>query len=98
MTMAAKSTIEWTDASWTPIKARDLATGKTGWHCEKVSPGCAHCYSETFNGRRLPNGGTGFFPNEVHSFWTAGNKSDVLSEARRTIHEREMAQDAGAFR
>lgn len=35
--MAASSTIEWTEASWNP------ATG-----CSKVSPGCAHCYAETF--------------------------------------------------
>jgi protein gp37 len=32
-----KSAIEWTEASWNP------ATG-----CDKVSPGCAHCYAETF--------------------------------------------------
>jgi protein gp37 len=32
-----RSAIEWTEASWNP------ATG-----CSKVSPGCAHCYAETF--------------------------------------------------
>jgi protein gp37 len=35
--MSDKSAIEWTEASWNP------ATG-----CSKVSPGCAHCYAETF--------------------------------------------------
>ena len=35
--MADKSAIEWTEATWNPV---------TG--CEKVSPGCAHCYAETF--------------------------------------------------
>jgi protein gp37 len=35
--MAAKSAIEWTNATWNPV---------TG--CDKVSPGCAHCYAETF--------------------------------------------------
>jgi protein gp37 len=35
--MADNSAIEWTDASWNPV---------TG--CSKVSPGCAHCYAETF--------------------------------------------------
>ncbi len=35
--MALKSAIEWTNATWNPV---------TG--CEKVSPGCAHCYAETF--------------------------------------------------
>jgi protein gp37 len=31
------SAIEWTEATWNPV---------TG--CHKVSPGCAHCYAETF--------------------------------------------------
>src|SRR5262245_60028926 len=31
------SNIEWTDATWNPVRG-----------CEKVSPGCAHCYAETF--------------------------------------------------
>lgn len=35
--MAAKSSIEWTNATWNPV---------TG--CTKVSPGCAHCYAEIF--------------------------------------------------
>ncbi len=35
--MSDNSTIEWTQATWNPV---------TG--CTKVSPGCAHCYAETF--------------------------------------------------
>lgn len=35
--MSEGSKIEWTDATWNPV---------TG--CSKVSPGCAHCYAETF--------------------------------------------------
>ena len=35
--MADRSSIEWTEATWNPV---------TG--CTKVSPGCAHCYAETF--------------------------------------------------
>jgi protein gp37 len=35
--MADGSAIEWTEATWNPV---------TG--CAKVSPGCAHCYAETF--------------------------------------------------
>ena len=31
------SKIEWTDATWNPIRG-----------CTKISPGCAHCYAETF--------------------------------------------------
>ena len=29
--------IEWTDATWNPVRG-----------CTKISPGCAHCYAETF--------------------------------------------------
>lgn len=35
--MSENSTIEWTDSTWNPV---------TG--CTKISPGCAHCYAETF--------------------------------------------------
>lgn len=35
--MSETSTIEWTQATWNPV---------TG--CTKVSPGCAHCYAETW--------------------------------------------------
>lgn len=38
--MSDRSAIEWTEATWNP------ATG-----CRKVSPGCAHCYAETFANR-----------------------------------------------
>jgi len=35
--MSAESSIEWTDATWNPVRG-----------CSKVSPGCKHCYAETF--------------------------------------------------
>ena len=47
--MAAKSNIEWTGASWTPIRARNLRTGKVGWHCEHATTGCEFCYAEDLN-------------------------------------------------
>lgn len=47
------SKIEWTDASWNPLRAR--AGGRPGWACQRVSPGCEHCYAETIN-RRLGTG------------------------------------------
>ena len=40
-----KSPIGWTDHTINPIRARDRRTGKVGHYCEKVSPGCANCYS-----------------------------------------------------
>lgn len=35
--MSETSTIEWTDATWNPVRG-----------CTKISPGCKHCYAETF--------------------------------------------------
>jgi len=35
--MSASSEIEWTDATWNPVRG-----------CTKISPGCAHCYAEVF--------------------------------------------------
>jgi protein gp37 len=35
--MSDNSRIEWTDATWNPVRG-----------CTKISPGCAHCYAETF--------------------------------------------------
>lgn len=48
--MADKTAIEWTDATWNPIRARSKATGKVGWWCAHASPGCINCYAETMNG------------------------------------------------
>jgi protein gp37 len=58
--MGEKSKIEWTDATWNPIRARQTVPGvafkpKIGWHCEHVSEGCRNCYAETMN-RRLGTG------------------------------------------
>ena len=35
--MSGHSTIEWTDATWNPVRG-----------CTKISPGCKHCYAERF--------------------------------------------------
>lgn len=35
--MSVSSKIEWTDSTWNPVRG-----------CTKVSPGCKHCYAETF--------------------------------------------------
>ena len=57
--MTATTSIEWTDCTWSPLRARRRDTGKVGQHCERVSAGCKHCYAARHNGRNLPNGGTG---------------------------------------
>jgi protein gp37 len=35
--MSVQSKIEWTDATWNPVRG-----------CTKISPGCKHCYAKTF--------------------------------------------------
>jgi protein gp37 len=35
--MSDRSSIEWTEATWNPVRG-----------CAKISPGCKHCYAETF--------------------------------------------------
>jgi protein gp37 len=44
--MAEKSSIEWTDATWNPVRG-----------CTKISPGCKHCYAQVFaeRFRGVPN-------------------------------------------
>ncbi len=44
--MSATSHIEWTDATWNPVRG-----------CTKISPGCARCYAATFaeRFRGVPN-------------------------------------------
>ena len=44
--MSDGSSIEWTDATWNPVRG-----------CTKISPGCKHCYAETFaeRWRGIPN-------------------------------------------
>ena len=44
--MSDKSAIEWTDATWNPIRV-----GPHQWYCEKISPGCDNCYASMFNRR-----------------------------------------------
>ncbi len=35
--MSLQSKIEWTEATWNPVRG-----------CQKISPGCKHCYADTF--------------------------------------------------
>ncbi|HMI93941.1 MAG TPA: DUF5131 family protein, partial [Polyangiales bacterium] len=45
------TSIEWTDHSINPFRAR-LASGQgKGHYCEKISPGCKNCYSSRFQPR-----------------------------------------------
>jgi protein gp37 len=61
------TSIEWTDKTWNPT---------TG--CNKVSPGCIHCYAETITKRfRFPNGfDLTLYPERVQQplSWKPGRK------------------------
>lgn len=72
--MSGRTSIEWTQRTWNPIKARlraeekivkrdgtfkVLPAGTTGYHCELVGPDCTKCYACAGNRRMLPGWGTG---------------------------------------
>jgi protein gp37 len=52
--MADRSSIEWTQATWNPV---------TG--CDRISPGCDHCYALTL-ARRLQAMGSAKYQNDGH--------------------------------
>lgn len=97
--MGDNTKIEWArhpvtgkGASWNPILARVIATGKVGYHCEHASPGCIHCYAEAFNMRALPARGTGlpFKP---------GHRKDVeiFLDAATLVHPLKWRVPRGIF-
>jgi len=47
--MAKRKPIEWTDATWNPVRG-----------CKPVSPGCANCYAELMTGRLEAMGQDGY--------------------------------------
>lgn len=55
-----KTKIEWADHNWNPIVGVD-----GGWGCNKVSPGCDHCYAEILHKRF---GGRGDYDSTEHEF------------------------------
>ncbi len=83
--MSQRSSIEWTDATWNPVRG-----------CSKLSPGCKHCYAEVFAERWRGISGhpyeSGFDPRIVEDklpeplLWTRSHKifvnsmSDVFHE------------------
>lgn len=84
------TSIEWTDHSVNPIRARNRATGAVGHFCEKITPGCAHCYSSTWQHRFTSRGnGTGldFLPvnrSKVELFLDDGVLRSVLKRRKPT--------------
>ncbi|MBL8240985.1 MAG: phage Gp37/Gp68 family protein [Bryobacterales bacterium] len=84
--MSEKSKIEWTDATWNPVRG-----------CSKVSPGCKHCYAETFAERFRGVAGHPFergfdlrlVPSKLHDpfKWTS-SKIVFVNSMSDLFHER----------
>jgi hypothetical protein len=97
--MSAFSKIEWTDSTWNPVRG-----------CSKVSPGCAHCYAETFAERFRGVKGHPFefgfdlrlVPEKLAEpvNWLTPRKifvnsmSDLFHESTRTLHRTGLPRDA----
>src|SRR5262245_47674811 len=81
-----ETSIEWTDRTVNPIRARRKGTAATrggydsgvGHYCEKVSPGCKHCYSSEMQ----PRFGLPMFQEQrggdVQTFLDASKLEEVL--------------------
>lgn len=86
-----KTSIEWTDFSINPIRAR-WGT-RVGHYCEKVSPGCRHCYSSrlqprfglpTFQHQRNAGIEISSSPDAPGIFLDASKLQDVLKRKKPT--------------
>ncbi len=84
----AETSIAWTDRTINPIRARNRATKKEGHFCEKVSPGCAHCYSAEMNvQQRFLGTGLDFIPQnreKVEIFFDAKRLEEVRKRKKPT--------------
>src|SRR6266571_2780537 len=86
--MAEQTAIQWTDATFNPW-----------WGCERVSPGCAHCYADTLArryGHRLWDAGSSrrFFSDQ---HWAQPIKWNREAEARRAVLKVFCASMADVF-
>jgi len=78
--MSVKSTIEWTNSTWNPV---------TG--CTKVSPGCKHCYAETFAERWRGIPGHHFEQGFDLRLWTDRLDMPLAWKKPRTIFVNSMS-------
>ncbi len=73
--------IEWVDHSANPIRVKGGKVWPHGYHCTKVSPGCAHCYAERLNIMR----GTGLpFDDRKVEFYLDLSVFDNLPKTKPT--------------
>ncbi|MEE8269258.1 MAG: phage Gp37/Gp68 family protein [Nitrospinaceae bacterium] len=78
--MGQVSAIEWTDSTWNPV---------TG--CTKVSPGCAHCYAETFAERWRAIPGHPYEQGFDLKIWPQRLEQPLLWKKRRVIFVNSMS-------
>ena len=78
--MSQISPIEWTDSTWNPV---------TG--CAKVSPGCAHCYAETFAERWRGIPGHPYEQGFDLKLWPQRLEQPLLWKKPRTIFVNSMS-------
>jgi len=88
-----KTSIEWTDHSINPIRARKLLQMDNGepqyaigHHCRKISPGCGECYASALQKRfGMPEfKGEGAGMNGVEVFLDESKLQDVLKRKKPT--------------
>lgn len=78
-----KTSIEWTDFSVNPIRAR-LGMGD-GHYCEKISPGCKNCYASRLQPRfRMPQFQEQRSNDDIVHYLDAGKLKQVLRRKKPT--------------
>jgi protein gp37 len=88
--MALNSSIEWTDATWNPVRG-----------CTKISPGCAHCYAETlaerFRGVKGHPFEQGFdlrlVPNKLHDPLTWRTPKRIFVNSMSDLFHEDVSDD-----
>lgn len=78
--MAFESAIEWTESTWNPV---------TG--CSKISPGCKHCYAETFAERWRGISGHPYEQGFDLKLWPARLELPLTWREPRTIFVNSMS-------
>ena len=80
-----KTSIEWCDHSINPLRARLKDGTSVGHYCEKISQGCANCYSSKFQPRfGMPAFGSGQRLQDVELFLDEAKLDEVRRRKKPT--------------
>lgn len=81
----AETSIQWTDHSINPIRARLLESGTIGHYCEKIAPGCKNCYASNLQKRfQMPAFGGGQLRDKVGIFLDESKLDEVRRRKKPT--------------